>query len=322
MDLLLFSFNAISPLILIVALGYILQRVGIIDDHFVNKANILCFKVAFPVQLFKNIYEIDFQQDFNPALLGFAITMVFAVVFATLLLAPRFIHSRAQRGAFIQAVFRGNFLLLGLALANNLFGVEGTAPASMLLPVVIPLYNLIAVVLLTYYAAPALEQSSLEPPRISIRQLGLELVKNPLLDASLLAMALSLAQVPLPPFVRTTATDIGKLATPLALLLLGGQFKFQSLEGKLRLALAATALRIVLLPLLITSLAVLAGFRGPELGALFVLFSSPTAITSFIMAKNMASDAELTGQIVVLTTMGSGITLFIGVLLLKSFQLI
>jgi len=76
-------------------------------------------------------------------------------------------------------------------------------------------------------------------------------------------------------------------------------------------------LKILCLPVILVGLAAWAGLRGSSIGVLFVFFASPTAVSSYIMAKAMDSDADLAGAIVMLTTLGSVLTIFAGVFILK-----
>ena len=51
METFLFSFNAVMPLILMVALGFFLARIKLIDSSFIEKANKFCFKRRLSAQL-------------------------------------------------------------------------------------------------------------------------------------------------------------------------------------------------------------------------------------------------------------------------------
>ena len=314
MEIFWFSFNAVVPLILIVALGYLLMRLKVIDDIFISKANGFCFKVAFPVSLFNSIVQIDLQQEINWRLYAFVIGAVLTIVFLLLLTIPRIVKGNPQRGALIQGIYRGNFLLMGYPLARNLFGEEGIGPTAMLLPVVIIMYNVIAVFLLEYYAGTE--------EKVNKGKVFLGVITNPLIIGSLAGALFALLPVELPLFLSRATEDIGKIANPLALVLLGGQFNWRQAAGNFRLLAAAVSLRMLVIPPLVIAAAVLLGFRGPELGAVFILFCAPTAVSSYIMARSMNSDAPLAGQIILATTLISGATLFIGSFLLKAWQLI
>lgn len=318
MALFLYSFNTVAPLILVVAVGFLLKKLRMVNDAFINKANKVCFQVAFPLQLFRNIYDADFSADFRPKLVLFTLLGVLATALLLCLLAPRFLKGRPTCGAFIQGVFRSNFLLLGLPLAINLFGEDHVAAISMLLPFVIMEFNFLAVVILTLFR----ESDEGGRQKLYIGRAALDVIKNPLIIASFLGMLFSIFQIPLPLFLSRAVGDIGQIATPFALLLLGGQFDWKRLKGNLSLASVATALRLVVVPAIFVALGVWLGFRGEELGAILIVFCAPTAISSYVMAQNMGSDDVLAGQLVLTTTLFSSVTIFLWVTVLRALQLI
>ncbi len=317
MAVFLYSFNTVAPLILVVAVGFLLKKLRMVDDRFVSKANKVCFQVAFPLQLFQNIYDADFQAAFRPKLVLFTLAGVLVTAVLLCLIAPRFLKSRPTCGAFIQGVFRSNFLLLGLPLAINLFGEEHVASISMLLPFVIMEFNFLAVVILTLFQEEEGGRS-----RLRLGRMALNVVKNPLIIASFVGMVFSVLQIPVPLFLSRAVGDIGQIATPFALLLLGGQFDWKRLKGNLRLASVATLLRLIVIPAVLIALGVWLGFRGEELGAILIVFCAPTAISSYVMAQNMGSDDVLAGQLVLTTTLFSSVTIFAWVMLLRALQLI
>lgn len=308
MEILLFSFNGVAPLILLIALGYFLARIRLIDDRFIATANKFCFNVAFPASLFSTISLIDLKNEMNGQLFAFVVAAILIIVALLLLIVPRLIKGDPQRGALIQGIYRGNFLLLGYPLARNLFGEAGVKPTAMLLPVVIALFNVIAVAILTFYDRG---ESKAKPSRMIAGVLS-----NPLIIGSIIAAAISILEIRLPVFLTRAVDDLGQVAVPLALVLLGGQFNWRQATANRRLLTGAVLTRMVLVPAATTVAAILLGFRGVELGAIFILFNSPTAISSYTMARSMNSDAPLAGQIVLLTTIVSAVTLFGGVSLL------
>lgn len=310
MEILAFSFNAVAPLILIIALGVFLNRLKMIDDRFVTVANKFCFNVAFPATLFSTIINIDLKTEINGQLYAFALGGILAVVLVLMLTVPIFVKGNPQRGAMIQGIYRGNFLLLGYPLALNLFGEAGIGPTAMLLPATIAIFNFIAVFVLVYFDR--------EAGRPSVARMLAGVITNPLIISAILGAAVSLLRIPVPVFLDRAIDDIGQVAVPLALVLLGAQFNWKHAAANKKLLTAAILIRMLLIPVLLTTAAILLGFRGMELGAIFILFNSPTAISSYTMARSMNSDAALAGQIVLVTTVVSAFTLFGGVCILRA----
>lgn len=313
---LLFSVNVVLPLFLLVVLGFILRRTGFFTDAFLAVGNKFGFRVLFPVLLFENICDTDWNavSGLRVALFGGAGIVVSAAVL--FVLVPLIVRDNARRSVIIQGIFRGNYLLFGLPLGMNLFGCV-TASASVLVAVSIPIFNVIAVTALTVFAPQSGERQ-----RLRIGGILKGILTNPLILGCIAGVVFVLAGISLPAALDGVARDLGTLATPLALIILGGQLRLDSLRGNACALAAVIVSRLVLLPLCMVSIAVALGFRGEALGAIAVLFAAPTAVSSQIMAYNMKADADLAGQIVVGTTVFSALTIFVLVFILKSTGLI
>lgn len=319
MDILLFSLNGVGPVVLVILFGFFLRRMQLLDAYVVEKTNRLCFLVLIPIMLFNSIRSIDVIREFDLGLVAYSLACIFAVYLVLNALAPRFIKDRIRCGAFIHGTFRGNFLQFGFPLTLRLFGPTGGTYAAMLLPFIVPLYNVLAVILLTVFAVDQEGKSGQKP---KMQQVILDISKNPLVLAALAGVVASLTQFNLPSVVDAALLQIGDVTPGLLLLLLGAQITPIRFDGQLLLASLATLLRLILIPVIVVGGAILLGFTGPRLGTLFILFCVPTAISSHIMAFNMGSDHELAGKIVVFTTVLSAITLFLGVMVLRYFGLI
>lgn len=315
MDNIIFSFNVVAPVFLVIGIGYFIKSIGIVDEQFVNTAIKFNFKVGLSVLLFKNIYTAKLSSVFNPRLIIFALLCITGSVIVLWLIVPLFIKDKRKASAMIHTIYRSNFVLLGMPLAINMFGESNIAPVSLLLPVAIPAYNFFAVLILASFDENGSGRGRIKSTIISI-------IKNPLIIGSAAAIILQLLSIKLPLFLENSVSSIASLGTPMALITLGAQFDFKKSIGNLKYSVIAAIGRLIVVPGIVVAMAILLGFRGYELGAIFILFSSPSAVSSYVMAKEMHSDYELTGDVVILTTLLSMITIFGGVCLLKTFSLI
>jgi predicted permease len=148
-----------------------------------------------------------------------------------------------------------------------------------------------------------------------------DIIRNPLIIGSLLGIVLSLLHARIPSSLKSGINAIASTGTPVSLVLLGAQIDFKKFSGSCLPALAASALRLIVAPGILVPLMVLAGFRGPELGALMVAFSAPCAVTNLIMARNYHIDPDFAAQTVYLSTALSVFTLFFAISLLRALGL-
>ncbi|MEG2356524.1 MAG: AEC family transporter [Clostridia bacterium] len=306
------AFSVVCPLFLMMALGYFLRLIKLFNEAFLRQLNKLCFSVFLPAILFINVYDSDFSSSFQPRLVVFAIACVLAMFAVLMLLVPRFEKSNLRRGVMVQGIFRSNYILFGLPMAASLFGASETGTTAVLIAFVIPLFNLLSVIALEIFHVG----------KVNIKRILMGVVTNPLILGAMAAFVFLLTGLRLPRVVEQTVRDISKIATPLALIILGGSFTFSRLKPNLKHIVAAVSGRLILIPLCFVSLSVALGFRGVALGALLAMFASPTAVSSFTMAQQLHADDELAGQIVVVGSLCSVVTIFLWVSLLSSLGLL
>lgn len=316
MNSFIFAINAVLPLFLLVILGYVIKRIGLVTDEWLTIANRFSFKVTFSVLIFYNIYTSDTKvNDIDIKIILFAVVSVLAIVAICFIIVPFLVKDHFKTGVVIQGIFRSNYLLFGIPLVFNMFGESAKAITSILMAVIIPLFNVLAVITLSIY-------NKNNNKKINFNKLVISLITNPLIIGCIVGFAFKLFINTLPKGILDTASSISDLAVPFALIILGGQFKFSGFLKNLSLVIKTVAVKLILVPVVLLSLAVLLGFRDVELACLISLFCSPTAVSSSIMAYSMDCDGDLAGQIVVFGTLFSIVTIFLAIFILKSLSFI
>ncbi len=304
----------VAPVFIIVALGYLLKKLGMINDNFVKLSSKIVFTVSLPALIFSEIAKTDLTQILNFGLVGFAYVGTLATFFFAWFISIPLVKTATDRTVFIQGSFRGNFAVIGLALIANVYGFDNLGKASLLLAFTIPIYNTLAVIALT---VPLRNERQMNTGYL----IG-EIIRNPLVLAVIFAIPFSYFRIELPFIVSKTINYVAALALPLALLGIGGFMDFAELKKGFTLSLYSTFLKLILFPFATIYAAYLIGFRGYDLGILFILFACPTAIASFIMAEAMGSNSKLAANILLLTTLASLITITLGLFILKEYNLI
>ncbi|MCL2649908.1 MAG: AEC family transporter [Candidatus Azobacteroides sp.] len=306
-----FSVNVVAPLFFMMVAGYLAHYLKLVNDSFLTEANKFVFKLALPFMLFQNI-RLTFHGDFpDSKLIISSLAGIVITILISFMIVPLFVKRSGQRGSIIQGIYRSNFLIYGIPLATGMYGKEAMGPVSVLMGTTIPAFNIAAVIILSVY-------SETETKKLSFKRIILDIIHNPLIIGCFFGMIFGLLHIKFPPYIDKPIDELVGIATPLALFVMGGDFKFRSLQNNIWKVLATTLARLVIVPGLAMAIFVPMGFRNLELSALLCLFATPTAVSSYIMAKNMGVDAELSGQIVVLTTVCSCVTIFFFVFALRS----
>ena len=302
------SANAVLPMCLVMALGYGTRRLGWIRREEISAINKIAFRIFLPCLLYYNVYCSDLSGSFDPLLMAYAVggvLLTFGLSLGYTLLTEKLPE---RRGVMIQGMFRSNYVIMGIPVATALLGADQLGTVSILIAVVVPLFNMLSVVVLEVFRGQ-------KPKPLHI--LG-QIAKNPLVIGSVLGILTLAAGIRLPHILEQTIQNISAIASPLQLFLLGAFFQFSGLKTYRRELVTLSAAKLIVAPGLFLGLGALLGFRGVAFVSLIGVFASPTAVNSFTMAQQMGGDAELAGDIVVTTSAVSILTMFLWIFLFKS----
>ena len=321
-----YSFNSVMPIVLLVLFGMFLKKIRFLNEDYCGIADKLVFNFALPLESVRSISGTDFKVIFsgeNLELIAFFTVGIVAAFVAVCLGVRVFIKDNPVRSVFVQGAIRGNFAIFALPLAGNMFGEAGRVAASMILPVVIVMYNVLAVVAFTVYAP---EDGRKQPLSAIVARILKSIAKNPLIIGIVVALGLSFIRtetgVAIPAFAMGAIEDVAALAVPLSLISIGVNFKPDKLKNGIGIAAWCMVIKNLALPAIALTAAALMGMRGIPLTMVLVSFGGPTAVSSYIMAKNMNGDAELASKILLLTTVCSLGTVFVFIFILKQMALI
>ena len=301
MDSLFISLNAVVPLFLMMAVGYILRLAGLLNDISSRQVNKCIFKVFLPLMIFVNIYDTGSAAALGSSLLIFAAAGVLIEFLVSLVLVLLTEQDNSKRGVMLQGMFRSNFVLFGIPISMALFGDSAAGTASLLIAVIIPIFNALAVL--------ALEMFNGQRPNLWRVLLGI--VTNPLIIASALGILFNHFGWRLPSMLYSTMSTLGGIATPLAFVVLGASLSFGETGRCARPLLITLLMKLIIYPAAFVGAAILMGFRGANLAVLLTVFGSPIAVSSFTMAQQMGGDDQLAGQLVVFSSVLSIGTMFL-----------
>ena len=302
------SLNAIISIFTMMAVGYGAKRLLHLEKTYIGRFNSLVFYTLLPLMLFYNIYSSNIQGSVSFRSLTLTLSVLMILFLLTWAFIKRVESMNSRRGVMIQASFRSNFLLLGIPLLREICPGADLATASIMLAIVVPCFNALAVITLETFSRK----------QIDVRQILLGIAKNPLIIASVIGLLANLSGLRLPDCLENPISQLGASASPVALLLLGAQFEFQDVRNHRRNLAICTVLRLLVYPGIALPLAALSGLRGPEFAVLISVFATPTAVASFSMAAQMGGDPELAASAVTVTTMLSAATMFLWIFLFKS----
>lgn len=309
----MFSLNATMPVFLMMVLGYFLHKTPLLDDSFANKMNNFVFKVALPIQIFKNLADSDFHAVWNTKIVIFS--FVASLISILIMLALSFLlKDRSLQAEFTQAGYRSSQALLGAALLTNIYG--GTGSLALILIGAVPLYNVAAVTLLT-----VMVPGSRLTRKTMVKTLK-GIATNPIILGIVAGLLWSLLEIPQPTIFARTVSNLAATATPLGLIALGACIDLKKATGCLRPTLVCTAFKLVIFTAMFLPFAVWIGCHGELLVVMLVMLGSPTTVSCFSMARSMGHEGTLSSSVVMLTTLFSSFTFTFWLFLLRSLELI
>lgn len=308
MENFLFALNTVLPFLIYIAFGYGVRVIGLADEKFMNNLNKVIFRAFFPILMFNNLYSVSEGMTLNPRLVIVAILSVLILQAFLLAVVPRLVKENSRRGVIIQAIYRSNFVLFGITLTSSIFGEEGAVLAAMMIAIVIPVYNVTAVIILEMFHGG----------KVPVSTLVKNIINNPMIRGAVVGLIFHLLKIELPASVAEPVKQFANLTTPLALFVLGGTLHFDAIGGNLKYIVPAMTLKMVFLPIISLAVANLIGLSSAERFVYFVMFATPVATASYAMAQNMGGDGELAGQFVVLSTAASVVTIFLWIFVLNS----
>lgn len=315
MEAVRYALQAVLPVALLLLLGCLMRKRGLVSEHFAAEGDHLCMRLLFPVLLFRSISHGELALDSCLRSIAFAYGVIAVSLLAGILLIPRLVRDRDQIAVVIQSLYRGNFTLYGIPFSQLLGGTGAAAAASAIAAATLPVLNIAAVVMYAWYAGRE---------RRSWAQLLKGILKNPILWGVFLGLAFRPFHMALPGPLESLTASLAAMASPLAFLTLGAKlYGGRVPAGQRRLTGAVVLYKLLIMPILALPVAIWGfGLRGTELIPLFLFTAAPSAITTYQLAGEYGADDLLAGSIVTISTLVSSVTLCLFVAVLKNLSLI
>ena len=312
MDDLVFSLNIVLPLVIFMVLGYILKKTKSVDEKFLTVSNDMVAKYLLPILLFNNVYKSNVGDFFDLKLLAFVLFTILSIIVMYIIIVPFFVKDRKKIGVIIQATFRANYLVFALPITVSIVGAQGAEILAYIACFIIPIYNIMAVIILSIYGG--------EKPKLS--SVCFSIMKNPLIIASIAGIIFAVLKIGVPSSIAKVISDLAAMTTTFALIILGGSFKTEFFGENKAYIFWTLFIKFLILPAVFLSLGYFIGLRGVQLIMIVAILCSPTAITSYTMARQFKNDYELASQLLVFSTLLTSVSLFIFLYALRFTDLI
>ena len=314
MESLILSIEIVFPTIAIMMFGWLLRHLGLLSTEFIKGGTWFSFNIAVPFAIYMSLQGEDLGAILNLKLTVYMV-MGLVVAFALLtLLVPRFVSERKKAVSMAHNMLRANFVVQGIPMLTKTYGAENIAAGAATLPFMVVANNVLGTLM---YVIMLPEKGG-----GAVKNAVLKLVKNPLIIASLAGILVAATPITVPELLLDPIAQVGRIGTPLLLLCLGAEIDFGSLRRNLKYTIPTTIVRLVVIPGVLTLVGMLLGFRGIELGTIFLVNASCTVVAGYVMAAAMGGDTAIAAESLGLTALFSSVTVTAGLTVLLHFGLI
>src|ERR1700760_3038406 len=302
---------ALLPVFLLIVIGTVLKKTLMPQDSQWQGLERLTYYVLFPALLIQTLVKAGLSQV-PVAGVGGALLLSALLVSAVCLALWPLLQRSAVDGPAFTSIFQGAtrwHTYVALSVSGNLFGNVGLALASVAMVAIIPLVNVLSVAVLAHYASPEKQ---------SVRTIVMTVLRNPLIWACAIGLAVNLVHLPLPKIWHQVADALGSSSLAIGLLVTGAGLQ---LEGFLRPSLAAAlgvTFKLILMPVIAIALALMFGLSGVNLVIVAACSAVPTSPSAYVLARQMGGDAPLLAQIITLQTILAAVTMPIAIALVTT----
>ena len=301
-------FNNLVPVFALMVVGHVMGRLKFVEKSFFTNADRVVYFIFFPVMLFWKIGGTNSAELINWALTGTVLGLLTGAWLLSLAWA-RFTKMPAnQVGAFSQCCYRFN-TYVGLAVVLSALGEKGVTEFGILISVIIPYLNVLAVSTLIWFSQQ--QYSGREKFMLLLKAM----LANPLILGCLAGLAYSLFKTPFPAFFDNTFRLLSVAALPLALMSIGNSLSFDMVRGYLKPALVATVIRQAVLPLAGYLVLRFLNLDHLPYKTAMLFLAMPTSTSAYILSGLLGSDPRLASACIVLSTMLSFVSLSVVILI-------
>ena len=300
--------NAVIPSAIYLIIGIILKVTGVMKDEEVKKFTHVVFVTLYPFIMFDNLYGKNIAENMDVKL------GLYAVIFTAFQFAASWIFvciiekSNYGRGAMIQALYRSNYVLMGFPIAVNLFGKGNITAVAIIMMLVVPFYNVTAVILFETFRGG----------KVNFGQMLKRILTNPIIDGGIAAFIVMMLGIDLPAPIVNTIGTLSDATAPIAMILLGAALNLNGFSSDRWRIAVCTIGKLVVFPAFGIAGAAFLGIRNVQLIAVTLMVAAPDALASYAMASSMGGNGKLAGELVVITTITSCFTIPIFLFILKT----
>jgi predicted permease len=292
----------VLPVFILILVGWVATRTGLLKAETGDALGEFVFKIAVPLLIFRTIATADFA-GVSPFRLWTAYFVGVAITWAVGDLLARRVFGRDAKVAVIAGVSAAfaNNVFIGLPLVSHIVGQDGLVAISILLAIHLPIMMIAGTILMERASAKV---DGVAPRGLGtvMKQVGMNLVRNPLVIALAAGIGFNLLGFTLISPVAMVVDQIAACASPAALVSIGMALTRYQIKGDLSLSTSAAVLKLLLMPACVYAASWALELPADWTAALVLTSSVPTGINAWLIAQRFRSGQSLAASVISITT--------------------
>ena len=294
-------FSSLLPICLMISTGFFFKYIKFPTLEFWPMADKFTYYILMPALLIYklSIAKIDPSQSVNLVLSS--LTSIF-IVLALLIVLNFLLHFEAKAfTSIVQGGIRFNSYVF-LAFVDTVYGDKGLVLAAIVMAFVIPVLNIVCISIFAVYVRHG---------NFSLKAFFKTIIKNPLIGACIIGGIVNVSGIPIPIFVLKYFSVVSNAALPMGLLSVGVGLELKYLKDAKKELLVSTIVKLLMFPLIAYGVGILFGLSGLSLSVAVIFGAMPTAVSGYILARELKGDVSLMASIITLQTLACMATLFL-----------
>jgi predicted permease len=300
--------SLVLPVFAIIVTGWLAGELGYLSRSLADALVHFAYNVAMPALLIvtiaqepaRNLLEWRFLLAFGGGSL-----ICFALVFLAVRAGGK--HDLASSTIHGMAAAMTNTGFVALPILHAIYGQPAVLPAAVATVFVAGVMFPLTVILL---------ERDVRGPSHSAG-LVKQILLNPMVLSTLIGLVWAITGLPIPAPVAAYLNMIAAALTPCALFAIGLGLSVEGLRSNLKVSFALSAVKLMVMPLIVYGLCVITGLNALYTVAAVVCAAVPTAKTVYVLAHEYKVEEKLVAATVSVTTMLSVATLLVALYLLS-----
>ncbi len=292
--------NTLIPIFSLILIGYFFKHIKFPSTDFWPLADKFTYYVLMPSLLVYKLANANVNLDNTINLVATALLSVVAVLL-TLIIINFFV--KFENKAFtsiVQGGIRFNSYVL-LAFVDSVYGDKGLVMAAIVMAFVIPFINVMCISTFAIYT---------QRGEFSFKSFFKTIIKNPLIVACIVGGAINYSDMAVPIVIFKTLGILSNAALPIGLLSVGVGLEFKYLHSAKSELIVSTFAKLIYFPVIIYGIGTFFGLSGMMMSVAVIYGAMPTAVSGYILARELGGDVTLMASIITLQTLMCMVSIF------------